>query len=119
VVYTSGALSLAALELFVHVDSDLVPAGWIATAADLPENLTVETVELAKLPRDWRSYPAPEALKDIATAWINKSLTAVLAVPSAVIPNERNYLLNPRHPDFRRIRIQSAIPFEFDPRMWK
>jgi RES domain-containing protein len=63
--------------------------------------------------------PAPEALKDIATAWINNSATAVLAVPSAVIPSEKNYLLNPKHPEFRRIRIENSIPFEFDSRMWK
>ncbi len=118
IVYTSGSLALAALELFVHVDTDLAPAGLIATPADLPENLSLDTADLPELPKNWRSYPAPEALKDIATAWINKSSTAVLAVPSAVIPSEQNYLLNPRHPDFRRIRIQSAIPFEFDPRMW-
>jgi RES domain-containing protein len=112
-------LSLAALELFVHVDTDLAPAGLIAIAADIPENLTADAVEIAKLPKNWRAYPAPEALKDLGTAWINKSSSAVLAVPSAVIPTEQNYLLNPKHPDFKRIRIQSAVPFEFDPRMWK
>jgi RES domain-containing protein len=42
-----------------------------------------------------------------------------LAVPSAVIPSEKNYLLNPKHPEFRRIRIENSIPFEFDSRMWK
>jgi RES domain-containing protein len=112
-------LSLAALELFVHVDSDIAPAGLIAIPADVPDNLTIDSVEPASLPRNWRAYPGPEALKDITTAWINKSSTAVLAVPSAVIPSERNYLLNPKHADFRHLRIQSPIPFAFDPRMWK
>ena len=119
IVYTSGSLSLAALELFVHVDTDLAPDGLIAIPADIPEDVAVGTVDIAKLPRNWRAYPAPEALKDLATAWVKESSTAVLAVPSAVIPSEQNYLLNPRHPDFRRIRIQKAIPFEFDPRLWK
>ncbi|MGH7794370.1 MAG: RES family NAD+ phosphorylase [Candidatus Binatia bacterium] len=119
IVYTSGSLSLAALELFVHVDTDLAPAGLFVIPADIPEDVPVGTVDIAKLPRNWRSYPAPETLKDITTAWVKGSSTAVLAVPSAVIPSERNYLLNPKHPDFRRIGIQQAIPFEFDPRMWK
>lgn len=119
IIYTSGSLSLAALELFVHVDTDIAPAGLIAIPADFPKNLTVKTLDVAKLPRNWRVYPAPEALKEIATAWIIESSTAVLAVPSAVIPSERNYLLNPKHPDFKRIRIRNAIAFVFDPRMWK
>jgi RES domain-containing protein len=112
-------LSLAALELFVHVDTDLAPDGLVAIPADIPEDVAVGTVDIAKLPRNWRAYPAPEALKDIATAWVKESSTAVLAVPSVVIPSEQNYLLNPRHRDFRRVRIQKAIPFEFDPRLWK
>ena len=118
-VYTSGSLSLAALELFVHVDTDLAPAGLIAIPAEIPDNLSIDSVDAAKLPKNWRAYPAPEALKDLATAWINKFSSAVMTVPSAVIPTEQNYLLNPKHPDFKRIRVQNAIPFEFDPRMWK
>ncbi len=119
IVYTSGSLSLAVLELFVHVDTDLAPSGMVAIPADIPENLIVDRLDITKLPKTWRAYPAPEALKDIITAWIDKASTAVLAVPSAVIPSEQNYLLNPKHPDFKRIRVQSSIPFEFDPRMWK
>jgi RES domain-containing protein len=119
IVYTSGSLSLAALELFVHVDTDLAPDGLVAIPADISEDVAVGTVDIAKLPRNWRAYPAQEALKDIATAWVKESSTAVLAVPSVVIPSEQNYLLNPRHRDFRRVRIQKAIPFEFDPRLWK
>ena len=119
IVYTSGSLSLAALELFVHVDSDIIPDGLIAIPADVPDDLKVETVDHASLPKNWRSYPAPDSLKDIATTWVNRSSAAALAVPSAVIPSERNYLLNPKHPDFRRIRVHDGTPFQFDPRMWK
>lgn len=118
-VYTSGSLSLAALELFVHVDTDLAPAGLIAIPADIPVDLKFEAVDPEKLPKNWRDYPAPEALKSIATGWLERSASAVLEVPSAVIPTERNYLLNPKHADFTRIRIDDPIPFAFDPRMWK
>lgn len=118
-VYTSGSLSLAALELFVHLDIDIAPVGLIAIPAEIPDSLRVDTLEVTSLPRNWRLYPGPEALKDMAAAWLSKSSTAVLAVPSAVIPSERNYLLNPKHADFERIRIQNSMPFEFDARMWK
>lgn len=119
VVYTSGSLSLAALELFVHVDIDIVSADLVAIQADLPDSLVIENVRIESLPRDWRRYPAPEALKDVGTAWTAEGATAVLAVPSAVIPEERNYLLNPARRDFKRIRIHKPMPFHFDPRMWK
>jgi len=119
VVYTSGSLSLAALELFVHVDIDIAPDDLVAVQVDVPTSLAMETIKIEGLPKNWRRYPAPEALQDIGTAWATKASTAILAVPSAVIPEELNYLINPAHRDFKRIRIQKPLPFHFDPRMWK
>lgn len=119
VVYTSGSLSLAVLELFVHVDIDIAPGDLVAIQADIPDTLTIETIKIESLPRDWRRYPGVEALKDIGTAWASKASTAILSVPSAVIPVEHNYLLNPAHRDFKRIRLQKPVPFRFDARMWK
>ena len=104
VVYTSASLALAALELFVHIDVDLLPN---------------ETVKAASLPRNWRRYPALESLKDIGTNWAARGSTAILAVPSAIIPEEQNYLLNPAHRGFKQVRLRRSIPFHFDPRMWK
>ena len=108
VVYTSSSLSLAALELFVHVDIDIVSADLVAIPADVPDSLTTDAVKIGSLSKDWRRYPAPEALQDIGTAWAAKASTAILAVPSAVIPEEGNYLLNPVHRDFKRISIHKA-----------
>ena len=119
VVYTSGSLSLAALDLFVHVDIDIAPVDLMAIQADVPDSLTIEAIKIESLPKDWRRYPAPETLKDIGTAWTAKTSTVILAVPSVMIPEERNYLLNPAHRDFKRIRIHKPTPFRFDPRMWK
>ena len=119
VIYTSGSLSLAALELFVHVDIDVVPADLVAIQAEVPDRLAIEIVKISELQKNWRRYPAPEALKDIGTRWAEKASTAILAVPSAVIPEERNYLLNPVHRDFKLVRIRKPVAFQFDPRMWK
>lgn len=105
--------SLAALELFVHVDIDIAPTRLIAIAADIPEDLETETVDAGKLPKNWRTYPAPEALKNLGTAWAARRTTAILKVPSAVIPEEHNNLLNPRHPNFSQIRVHEPIPFRF------
>jgi RES domain-containing protein len=119
VVYTSGSLSLAALEYFVNLDPDLMPPGLVAVSADIPDGVRVQQIRVRDLPRNWRDAPAPEALRDLGTTWVSRGASAVLAVPSAVIPEDRNYLLNPAHPDFRRIRIGGPEPFRFDPRMWK
>ena len=118
-VYTSGSLSLAVLELFVHVDIDTAPGELVAIQVDIPDTVKIETIKIESLPRDWRRYPASQALKEIGTAWAKKSSTLILAVPSAVIPAERNYLLNPAHRDFKRIRLRKPVAFRFDSRMWK
>ena len=119
VVYTSATLSLVALEYFVNLDPDLLPPDLVATPADIPDAVRIQRMNVRELPRNWRDTPAPEALADLAAAWTSRRPTAVLAVPSAVVPPEWNYLLNPAHPDFRRIRIADAEPFRLDPRLWK
>jgi len=117
--YTSESLSLAALEYFVNLDTDLVPDDLVSVRAEIPTGLEHKTIEAGDLPGNWRTYPAPEALQDLGTEWIRRCETVVLSVPSAVVPDERNYLLNPAHQEFSSIRVCSSRPFHFDPRMWK
>ena len=117
--YTSESLSLAALEYFVNLDTDLVPDDLVSVRAEIPTGLEHKTIEAGDLPGNWRTYPAPEALQDLGTEWIRRCETVVLSVPSAVVPDERNYLLNPAHQEFSSIRVGSPRPFHFDPRMWK
>lgn len=119
VVYTAANLSLAALEMFVHLDSDLIPDELVAIPADIPEKIKISRIYPKDLPKNWREYPVPDAIKEIGMKWILANETAVLAVPSVVIPEEENWLINPKHPDFKRIKINREIPFTFDSRMWK
>lgn len=118
VVYASATLSLAALALLVHLEVEDAPDDRVAIAGELPAGLEIETVREEDLPISWRSYPAPEALKDLGTAWVEAGRTALLEVPSAVIPAERNYLLNPRHADVSRIAFREPESFAFDRRLW-
>ena len=118
-VYTSWALSLCALEYFVHLEPAMAPRDLVAIQAEIPSDLRIESLEASDLPSDWRTYPAPDSLKDLGTAWVRGNKAVALSVPSVIIPHERNLLLNPAHPDFARIRIHPAEPFAFDPRMWK
>ncbi len=119
VVYASQTLSLAALEMLVHADLSLLPPDLVAIAAELPEALAVARIEEAALPRSWRHYPPPEALARLGTDWARGLSSAALSVPSALVPAERNFLLNPLHPDFRKIRVGRPEPFSPDPRLYR
>jgi len=119
VVYCSATLSLAVLEYFVNLPGGLAPPDLVSIAADVPDALSSESLEAGALPRNWRRYPAPEALAELGTRWVREGKTAVLAVPSVVVPQERNYLLNPAHADFKRVLVGKPDPFSLDLRMWK
>jgi RES domain-containing protein len=116
-VYTSGTLSLAALEYLVHVDKEDAPEDLCALSADIPDDVRLRIVGLSELPSDWRAYPAPEKLADLGWDWLQSLETAVLVVPSAVIPEEKNYLINPMHREASRITTVQKAPFSFDPRV--
>lgn len=118
-VFASATLSLAVLERFVHTDPDLDPEDLVAIPIDIRERIAIESVDPAVLPADWRSFPAPPAIAAIGEQWLGASGTAVLSVPSVVIPHERNFVLNPGHRDFARVSIGRSEQFSFDPRMWK
>jgi RES domain-containing protein len=115
VVYTSGSLSLAALEMLVHLNPP-VSFRWVAMSCEFDENL-VERIKIAALPKTWRQYPAPGSVRAIGDAWLKEARSAVLAVPSVIVPREWNYLLNPAHPDFGRLAIGEPEPFAFDERL--
>ena len=119
IVYTSSSLSLAALEMLVHFEVGDAPDDLVSVWADIPADLPIRALRLSELPRRWRDLPAPEELARIGTDWVASGATAVLAVPSVIVDRERNYLLNPRHEDFRRITLGTAEEFRFDPRLLK
>jgi RES domain-containing protein len=116
VVYTAQSESLAALELLVHLQSSQLLASYSSVSASFSRDL-VEAVDSARLPADWRRYPAPFALQEMGDQWITGRRSVVLEVPSAVVPSESLFLLNPAHPDFPQIIIGAPGPFLFDPRL--
>jgi RES domain-containing protein len=119
VVYASATLSLATLEYFVHLDPSDMPGDLVAVPADVPDGLPRTEIRAESLPPNWRAYPAPDALAELGTAWARARKTPILLVPSVIVPQERNVLLNPAHPEFRRIRVGPPEPFSFDPRLWR
>lgn len=125
VIYAAATLALATLEFLVHVARDAAPAEVAAHYADIPDDVALDRLDDERLPDGWRRYPAPEELQDLGTQWVTagSSLllsvpTAVLGVPPQVVVAERNYLVNPAHADFARVRAR-AVRLSLDPRMWK
>ena len=103
----------------MHLEPPQAGADLVAIPADIPASVAISRLGPSQLPADWRDYPAPESLADLGMRWARAGTTAMLAVPSAIIPQELNYLFNPGHPAFREIRIGVPEPFALDPRMWK
>ena len=116
-VYTAGSQSLAMLEMLVQ--DEPLRAHYMMIPATLPDTLVIEHIDATRLPADWRALPAPESLQAMGTEWARLKNSAVLAVPSAVIPAETNYMLNPVHPAFGEIEIGIAQPFITDLRLIK
>lgn len=117
VVYASSTLALAALEYLVHVDPEEVPADLVAVRIEVPDDLPSEEVESADLPTDWNRVPDHPACIHLGDAWAAGAHTASLRVPSALVPEEHNVLINPRHPQAGRIAVTHTRPFAFDPRL--
>lgn len=118
VVYASENLSLATLELFVHVGPKAIPSDLMVVLAELPKRWSKREIKSSDLPPNWRDYPAPSVLQEIGTEWLNSNSSLALIVPSAVNPFDRNILLNPRHPQMKHVKIEQPEQFDFDPRMF-
>jgi RES domain-containing protein len=116
VVYSAGSRALAILEYRAAVDVTEVPEDLSLAEIEVPDDLSVEVLPLDVLPADWRR-PIHERCREIGDAWAASRRSVVLAVPSALVPEERNYLINPAHPDVRVVRVVRARRFEFDPRL--
>lgn len=114
-IYTAESQSLALLELMVQ--DDPLRANYVRIPAQVPVDLPETKVDAETLPADWRTIDARGALQEIGRAWLDSGRTTVLSVPSAMVPAERNDLLNPRHPDFTRVQIGIPLSLEVDTRL--
>ena len=114
-VYTAESRSLALLEMLVQ-DAPL-RARYVLIPARVPDTVSIEVIEARALPEDWRSLAARDQLQAVGGGWLREARSCVLAVPSAVVPAEWNYLLNPLHPDFPQIVVGEPSTLETDPRL--
>lgn len=120
VIYTSDSTALATLETLVHFSLDLVPQDRSILTLNLPDNLPRLELDFKDLPEKWWVNPAPPKLTFIGKKWIEGTSQVALVVPSCVTPQAegRNYILNPRHPNFSQIEIVGITEYRYDSRFF-
>ena len=116
-IYTASSRSLACLENVVHRTQQGLMQNFDIMTIDCPDDLAVKMIRISDLPKNWTDYDCMEITQDIGKKWTRDNETVILGVPSSIIDNEINYLLNPGHPDFGRISLLRVEPFSFDKRI--
>jgi RES domain-containing protein len=117
-VYTAATRSLAMLEIMAHLDaSEDLPTDRFFVEIEVPDALAIRVVEANDLPEGWDARPPNRFTQRLGDEFVRNPTAAVLQVPSAIIPEEFNFLLNPAHPDARRLQIVKTTPLQFDARM--
>jgi RES domain-containing protein len=115
IVYLADHPANALLEMLVHLDRDLIPTTYRLLRIAVPETLEIPNINDGALRSDWRNHPA--ATREIGDAWLDRSSSALLQVPSVIVPSAQNFLLNPAHPDAVKIGVIDIIEAPFDPRL--
>jgi len=117
VIYTSSSRSLACLENIVHRNSRGLNAQYRTLLIEIPNNLKIELISRKELQSGWQEFQNTPATQNLGDAWVAKGKSAILQVPSVIIPEECNYVLNPAHRDFAKIKYLRNEAFEFDGRL--
>lgn len=117
-VYTAESRALATLEVSVHLDlSEDFPSDRYYVEIEVPDEVLIQEVELEDLPQGWDSKPPVLLTQIIGDDFINLKEVAILKVPSSIVPQEFNFLINPNHPDFSKIKVLTTSKMNFDSRL--
>lgn len=116
-VYLAGSVSLAQLEMLVHLESDeVLNSKYVIIPVWIPSHL-IKTLDVKALPRNWRSAAAPSSTRKLGDRWVQSCESPVLRVPSVIVPQESNYLLNPAHSSFDKLSFGKPDKLIFDSRL--
>jgi RES domain-containing protein len=118
-VYTAGNRSLAMAEVAVHFTLATLPGDYMMITIFIPDNVSIQKINVSDLPEDWNTFPHPSTTQVIGDQFFADNKFCVLQIPSAVTQGDYNLLINPNHPDFKRIKIIATDKFPFDKRIFK
>ena len=117
-VYTAESRALAMLEVAVHLDlSQDLPTDRFFVEIEIPDTIKIIELKIADLPRGWDSKPPTSVTQHIGDDFVTTQKAAVLKVPSSIVPEECNYLINPQHPEAKKIKVIRTMPMAFDARL--
>lgn len=117
-VYTSESRALCTTEIAVHTPLGNLPLDYMLISIEIPDNVHIYELSSNSLPANWKSFPNIHATQAIGDRFVADGIYPVLKVPSAVVQDEFNYLINPAHPDSHSITIKKTEPFNFDERLF-
>ena len=117
VIYTASTRALACLENLVHRSGEGLNKVFKVVEINIPGSLTITSVTQNQLNKDWTVRENYRQTRNIGDMWLKEKKSPILKVPSAIIPEEINYLINPEHPDFQKISIKRISGFLFDNRL--
>jgi RES domain-containing protein len=115
-VYLASSRSLAVLEVLVHLPPLMIPNNYCLVEIEVPEN-SITNIEIDDLPHNWKDISPPMALSKIGDEFLVKRTYLLMKMPSSIVPDEYNYLLNPLHPGMQKVKILKKAPFDFDKRL--
>lgn len=116
IIYTAESRALAMAEVLVHLNLATLPSGFMMMEIDVPNSVSTKKVELKELPTYWNVHPPSSITQKIGDRFIFANEACILKVPSAVVNGDFNYLINPFHADFKKIKVSKLTDFPFDKR---
>lgn len=119
VVYAGTSVSLCTLETLAHIGDDIASRNRFLVAIEIPAKLMVncKTLNPTDLPVTWVAEPPGMDTMEIGDKWLKSGETLLLLVPSVIVPEEFNVLINPKHKDAHHIKAKVVRPYIYDPRL--
>lgn len=117
-LYCGASIAICALEKFVHVGQAPLPP-LVLVAVDLPDDCRILTPSTSELPAGWDELPTSTSAQSLGRAWLDRAEMLAMRVPSVVLPEESNVIINPQHSDYVCVQLTVVRPFTFDGRMYK
>ena len=119
VIYAGTTVEIAAFEKLVHVEGALLPDDLVLVKITLPDDAPILTPDINDLPENWDAMPSSNEAKEFGTRFVQENQYVGLIVPSAIIPEARNIIINTNHPEWAKGTMEIVRPFPYDERLWK
>ncbi len=118
-IYTAANRSLAMAEVAVHFSISTIPDDYVMITIFIPDDISMKKISISELPPNWNSFPHLQTTQSIGDKFILENRYCVLQIPSSVTEGDFNLLINPNHPEFKKISIIDIRKFSFDQRLFK